>query len=123
MSCKQRKKAKNVAENISDFPHTRTQIYTQNEFISDKNAEKLNYDDSDKNQENKNFLLKEQAFRHLKDIILPYWSNLADYQCGGFYGYVDYNLQINKNAQKGVILHSRILWFYSTAYNVIGGEK
>ena len=78
---------------------------------------------TEKASENGDFLMKEQAVAHLKNIILPYWNKLADYERGGFYGYVGHDLKVDKNAQKGVILHSRILWFYSTVYNTIGGEQ
>ncbi len=53
--------------------------------------------------------------KHLNSIILPYWNSLKDPQ-GGFYGFVDHNLIVNKKADKGVILNSRILWFYSNVY-------
>ena len=36
---------------------------------------------------------------------------------------MDYNLNLDKKADKGVILNSRILWFYSMAYKTIGGEE
>ncbi len=45
--------------------------------------------------------------------IIPFWSALEDKENGGFYGYMDYDLNLNKEADKGVILHSRILWFFS----------
>lgn len=66
--------------------------------------------------------MKELAQKHLQEHILPYWNNLQDEKYGGFYGFVDYDLNIDKQAHKGVILHSRILWFYSTVYSVLGGE-
>ncbi len=67
--------------------------------------------------------MKTKATEHLQKVILPYWNKLADFENGGFYGYVDQNLNVDKKAQKGVILHSRILWFYSTVYSVIGGDE
>ena len=48
--------------------------------------------------------------------ILPYWEGLIDEENGGFYGYVGFNLKLDKYAPKGVILNSRILWFFSNAY-------
>ena len=78
---------------------------------------------TEKTDGNGDFLMKEQALTHLKNIILPYWNKLADYERGGFYGFVSHDLKVNKNAQKGVILHSRILWFYSTVYSLLGGEE
>ncbi|APC39748.1 AGE family epimerase/isomerase [Clostridium estertheticum] len=60
-------------------------------------------------------LLKEVK-KELDERIFPFWSNLADYENGGFYGYVGYEGIINKNSEKGVILNTRILWFFSAIY-------
>ena len=51
----------------------------------------------------------------LNDTILPFWMKLRDNENGGYYGYMDYNLDVNKTAEKGCILNSRILWFFSSA--------
>lgn len=51
----------------------------------------------------------------LQRKIAPFWLGLMDEQYGGFYGYMDYDLNLNKKAEKGCILNSRILWFYSEA--------
>lgn len=48
--------------------------------------------------------------------IYEFWKKLRDEENGGFYGYVGHNLDIDKNAVKGVILNSRILWFFSNVY-------
>ena len=53
---------------------------------------------------------------NFSQVIAPYWKNLIDRENGGFYGYVDFDLNLDKNAPKGVILNSRILWFFSNAY-------
>ena len=53
---------------------------------------------------------KDELTRH----IIPFWSALEDKENGGFYGFMDYNLNLDKKADKGVILHSRILWFFSS---------
>lgn len=66
--------------------------------------------------------MKQRAVNHLNNVILPYWNSLRDSENGGFYGFVGHDLKVNKKSEKGVILHSRILWFYSTVYSVIGGE-
>ena len=50
------------------------------------------------------------------EVIAPYWKKLIDREQGGYYGYVDFDLNLDKNAPKGVILNSRILWFFSNAY-------
>ena len=56
---------------------------------------------------------------HLESRILPFWEALKDEAFGGFYGYMDEALQLNRKADKGCILNSRILWFFSTAALVL----
>ena len=51
----------------------------------------------------------------LNDNIIPFWLALRDEENGGFYGYMDYDLKLDKHAEKGCILNSRILWFFSAA--------
>lgn len=59
----------------------------------------------------------------LENHIIPFWTKLIDKENGGFYGFMDYNLNLDKDADKGVILHSRILWFYSSCYAVLKKEE
>lgn len=59
---------------------------------------------------------------HLLNTISPFWENLKDNR-GGFYGYVDFDLGVNTEAEKGVILNSRILWFFSNKYLLFEEEK
>lgn len=59
----------------------------------------------------------------LENHIVPFWAALRDDENGGFYGYMSYDLKLNKKADKGVILHSRILWFFSKCYIVLKDEK
>lgn len=61
--------------------------------------------------------------KELTEHIIPFWANLKDEENGGFYGYMSYNLELDKKADKGVILHSRILWFFSSCYAVLKDEK
>lgn len=65
--------------------------------------------------------LRSEAEMELFDHILPFWSRLMDLR-GGFYGYMDFDLQIHKDAAKGAILNSRILWFFSNIY-ILTGQK
>ncbi len=58
--------------------------------------------------------------QHLTETILPFWQGLADWERGGFYGYVDHDLTVQKNAHKGCILNSRVLWTFATAARVTG---
>ncbi len=59
--------------------------------------------------------LCEEMKEELRNHIAPFWNQMRDSR-GGYYGFMDYNLNIEKDADKGVILHSRILWFYSNLY-------
>lgn len=51
----------------------------------------------------------------LEEELLPFWTKLRDETCGGFYGLVDFDLKVHPHAEKGCILNSRILWFFSEA--------
>lgn len=55
------------------------------------------------------------AKKHLETVILPFWKNLRDDTFGGYYGYMGQDLVLDKQAEKGCILNSRILWFFSEA--------
>lgn len=68
-------------------------------------------------------MIIEEVKKELTDHIVPYWAALKDEEFGGFYGYKGFDLALDKKADKGVILHSRILWFFSTCYEVLGDEK
>ncbi len=63
--------------------------------------------------------MKAEIQKELENHIIPFWDALCDYEKGGFYGFVSYGLKTDKDAPKGVILHSRILWFYSNCYLVL----
>lgn len=60
---------------------------------------------------------------HLLNDIIPFWEGLKDEKYGGYYGYLDFNLNLDKEAVKGCILNSRILWFFSNAYIEIKDKK
>ncbi len=60
--------------------------------------------------------MKNEMISMLKENIIPFWSNLKDEENGGFYGRVDFDLKVDKSHDKGVILNSRILWFFSKAH-------
>ena len=67
--------------------------------------------------------LAEEVKSELVNHIIPFWNSLRDDEKGGFYGFMDCNLKLDKDAPKGVILHSRILWFYSNCYLALKDEK
>lgn len=60
---------------------------------------------------------------HLTGKLLPFWKKLKDDEKGGFYGFMDSNLTLKKDAVKGCILNNRILWFFSNAYMSLGEEE
>ncbi len=55
---------------------------------------------------------------HLLRKIIPFWRGLRDDEYGGYYGGVSYDLEVDKKAEKGCILNSRITWFFSNAYTL-----
>ncbi len=61
-------------------------------------------------------MFKDEIQNELENHIIPFWNNLRDDEKGGFYGKMGSDLKVIKDAPKGVILHSRILWFYSNCY-------
>lgn len=69
------------------------------------------------------FMLKNQMEQHLKNVIIPFWKQLKDEANGGFYGFYDFDKQLHREADKGVILHSRILWFFSNGYLMTKDEQ
>lgn len=67
-------------------------------------------------------MLKEQARAMLEERLIPFWSALRDDAFGGFYGYMGFDLDLDKKAEKGCILNSRILWFFSRCAQQLGRE-
>lgn len=61
--------------------------------------------------------------QHLEEVILPFWKGLKDEEFGGYYGFMDTELNLDKKAVKGCILNSRILWFFSNAWAVLQDES
>ncbi|WP_301595238.1 AGE family epimerase/isomerase [Mediterraneibacter glycyrrhizinilyticus] len=60
---------------------------------------------------------------HLTETIIPFWKGLRDETYGGYYGWLGYDLMLDKKAVKGCILNSRILWFFSNAYLLLGEKN
>lgn len=65
----------------------------------------------------------QEVKEHLVHKILSFWKNLKDEEFGGYYGYKGYDLIVDKKAVKGCILNSRILWFFSNCYMLLGDES
>lgn len=56
---------------------------------------------------------------HLCNDLIPFWNKMKDEKYGGFYGYADHNGIADVQSAKGAILNSRILWFYSSCYQLL----
>lgn len=68
--------------------------------------------------------LKQEMHDTLTTNILPYWMNrMVDEQHGGFYGRITGAEQLMPEAEKGAILHARILWTYAAAYRLLQKEE
>lgn len=60
--------------------------------------------------------LQIQFTDELRNNILPFWLRLKDNNHGGFFGRVAGDGTVYPDADKGAVLHSRILWTFSAAY-------
>ncbi len=58
-----------------------------------------------------------KAETELRQDILPFWiKHTVDRERGGFYGSITNDLIVDRDAPRGALLTSRILWAYSAAY-------
>ncbi len=60
-------------------------------------------------------MFADEIKEHLTEKLIPFWMNLRDDRYGGYYGWLGYDLALDRKAVKGCILNSRILWFFSNA--------
>jgi cellobiose epimerase len=67
--------------------------------------------------------LRDEVTMELTEHILPFWMRLKDEENGGIYGEVNYDLEIDKQAEKGGIITSRFLWTFSAAYRVTRNKQ
>ena len=57
------------------------------------------------------------ALDQLENFILPFWRKYTiDNEQGGFYGQINNDMSIVKEAEKGQVLNARILWTFSAVY-------
>lgn len=68
-------------------------------------------------------MMVEEIRSHLTDCIIPFWKGLRDDVNGGYAGYMDYDLNVDRKAVKGCILNSRITWFFANAYMALKDES
>lgn len=67
--------------------------------------------------------ISQAAQAELTGRLLPFWKALRDDEYGGYYGYMDFGLNLDKKGEKGCILNSRILWFFSEAAIVLKDDS
>lgn len=67
--------------------------------------------------------IAQAARKELIGRLLPFWKALRDEEHGGYYGYMDFDLNLDKKAEKGCILNNRILWFFSEAAIVLKDDS
>jgi mannobiose 2-epimerase len=79
---------------------------------------------------NSAFEMKNELTQYKKEMedeleeILSWWMRMTiDQKNEGFYGKIDHNNKIYSEAPKGSVLNSRILWSFSSAYNLTGNKK
>ncbi|MHA7966091.1 AGE family epimerase/isomerase [Paenibacillus sp. CAU 1782] len=73
-------------------------------------------------EQNKDWLAAIEA--ELKDNILQFWlEHTVDEENGGFYGFISRDLTVNPQADKGLVLNTRILWTFSTAFRLYGESR
>lgn len=64
--------------------------------------------------------MKREMHDVVKNNILRFWmEKMLDREQGGFYGRIDGQGVLHKDAEKGAILNARILWSFSAAYRVL----
>ncbi|HKM23115.1 MAG TPA: AGE family epimerase/isomerase [Lachnospiraceae bacterium] len=67
--------------------------------------------------------MTEEIQKHLTEVVIPFWKGLRDNEYGGYYGWLDFDLNLDQKAPKGCILNSRIMWFFANAYMVLKDES
>ena len=59
-------------------------------------------------------MFADEIKNHLTENLIPFWKGLIDRDFGGYYGFSDFDHTVNEKYEKGCILNSRILWFFSS---------
>ena len=68
--------------------------------------------------------LTSELHRELVEDILPYWmTKTVDRENGGFYGRIDGQELLHKQANKGAVMNARILWTFAAAYRLLNNPQ
>ncbi|WP_295127561.1 AGE family epimerase/isomerase [uncultured Chitinophaga sp.] len=68
-----------------------------------------------------NTSLYKQEMEQELDSILAYWMQYTvDHERGGFFGKVNNDNEADAHAEKGLVMNARILWAFSSAFNLTG---
>ena len=63
------------------------------------------------------YSLRNELEDELKENILPFWMTYApDRKHGGFAGHISHMNRADDRANKGMVLHARVLWTFSAVY-------
>ena len=68
-------------------------------------------------------ILKSELHSELKNILNYWTNNTLDQENGGFLGQINHYNKVIDNANKGIILNSRILWSFSAASNHLNSNE
>ena len=67
---------------------------------------------------------RDQVASEWRDNIAVFWLRYApDEKHGGFHGWITNDLRIDEQAEKGIILNSRILWTFAHAYKLYKNDE
>ncbi len=64
-------------------------------------------------------MLASEMEEELHGDILPFWPRFIDREHGGFYGQVENDCRPDPHADKGLVMHARLLWTYSAAARLL----
>lgn len=95
---------------------------------ANRNLLNLHRDNRDKERQAMNEATIKQFLRQvekeLSGNILPFWlTHLRDGKNGGFVGWMSNDLVVDEKAPKGLILHTRLLWTFSSLARFLGDSR
>ncbi len=65
-------------------------------------------------------MLRKEMEQELQSILSFWIRETVDEANDGFFGEISNELAVNQNAAKGLVLNTRILWTFATAYRLSG---